>query len=130
MPQCLCLSPTRELARQTLEVITTMGKFTNITTQLVVPNAIPRGSSVNAQVLVGTPGIAIDLIRRRQLNLSKMKVFVLDEADNMLEAQGLGDQAIRVKKLYLEEFNWYYFLPLSQLKFVNMLKDLYLMLIL
>ena len=71
MPQCLCLSPTRELARQTLEVITTMGKFTNITTQLVVPNAIPRGSSVNAQVLVGTPGIAIDLIRRRQLNLSK-----------------------------------------------------------
>ncbi|AOW28226.1 ATP-dependent RNA helicase DBP5 [Candida albicans L26] len=98
MPQCLCLSPTRELARQTLEVITTMGKFTNITTQLVVPNAIPRGSSVNAQVLVGTPGIAIDLIRRRQLNLSKMKVFVLDEADNMLEAQGLGDQAIRVKK--------------------------------
>ena len=53
-----------------------MGKFTNITTQLVVPNAIPRGSSVNAQVLVGTPGIAIDLIRRRQLNLSKMKVFV------------------------------------------------------
>ena len=98
MPQCVCLSPTRELARQTLEVITTMGKFTNITTQLVVPNAYQRGSSVNAQVLVGTPGTVTDLMRRKQLNLSKMKVFVLDEADNMLEAQGLGDQAIRVKK--------------------------------
>ncbi|RCK64448.1 ATP-dependent RNA helicase DBP5 [Candida viswanathii] len=98
-PQCLCLAPTRELARQTLEVVTTMGKFTKITTQLVVPDSIEKGSSVTAQILVGTPGIVNDLMRRKQINPSKMKVFVLDEADNMLDAQGLGDQCVRVKKL-------------------------------
>ncbi|EER33549.1 ATP-dependent RNA helicase DDX19B [Candida tropicalis MYA-3404] len=98
-PQCLCLAPTRELARQTLEVITTMGKFTNITTQLVVPDSIARGASVTSQILVGTPGVVNDLMRRKQINPSKMKVFVLDEADNMLDAQGLGDQCVRVKKL-------------------------------
>lgn len=99
LPQCLCLAPTRELARQTLEVITTMGKFTNITTQLVVPDAIPKGASVNAQILVGTPGVVNDLMRRKQINKDRIKVFVLDEADNMLDAQGLGDQCVRVKRM-------------------------------
>ncbi|EMG50438.1 ATP-dependent RNA helicase DDX19B, partial [Candida maltosa Xu316] len=98
LPQCLCLAPTRELARQTLEVISTMGKFTKITTQLVVPDSTERGKSISAQILVGTPGVVIDLIRRKQIVTSKLKVFVLDEADNMLDAQGLGDQCVRVKK--------------------------------
>ncbi|EGW31441.1 uncharacterized protein SPAPADRAFT_140222 [Spathaspora passalidarum NRRL Y-27907] len=96
--QCICLGPTRELARQTLEVITTMGKFTKITSQLVVPDSLERGKATNAHILVGTPGIVIDLMRRKLINTSKVKVFVLDEADNMLEAQGLGDQCLRVKK--------------------------------
>lgn len=98
MTQCICLAPTRELARQTLEVISTMGKFTKITTQLVVPDSIPKGESTNAHVLVGTPGIVMDLIRRKSINVAKVKVFVLDEADNMLDAQGLGDQCVRVKR--------------------------------
>ncbi|KAK6455114.1 RNA helicase required for poly mRNA export [Scheffersomyces xylosifermentans] len=96
--QCLCLAPTRELARQTLEVISTMGKFTKITTQLIVPDSLERGKSTNAHILVGTPGIVMDLIKRRKINVSKVKVFVLDEADNMLDAQGLGDQCVRVKR--------------------------------
>ena len=98
LTQCLCLAPTRELARQTLEVISTMGKFTNITTQLIVPDALPRGLSTNAHIIVGTPGIVMDLIRRKQINVNGVKVFVLDEADNMLDAQGLGDQCVRVKR--------------------------------
>lgn len=98
MTQSLCLAPTRELARQTLEVISTMGKFTKVTTQLVVPESVARGKSVNAQIIVGTPGIVMDLIRKKSINVSKVKVFVLDEADNMLDAQGLGDQCLRVKR--------------------------------
>lgn len=39
----------------------------------------------------------MDSIRRRQLNTSNIKVFVLDEADNMLDQDGLGDQSIRIK---------------------------------
>lgn len=97
--QCICLAPTRELARQTLEVVSVMGKYTKITTQLVVPDSLERGKSTNAHILVGTPGIVMDLIRRKQINVSKVKVFVLDEADNMLEAQGLGDQCVRVKRV-------------------------------
>ncbi|KAK6462290.1 RNA helicase required for poly mRNA export [Scheffersomyces coipomensis] len=101
--QCLCLAPTRELARQTLEVISTMGKFTKVTTQLIVPNSLERGQSTNAHILVGTPGLVVDLARRKLINLSTVKTFVLDEADNMLDAQGLGDQCLRVKRLLPRE---------------------------
>ena len=96
--QCICLSPARELARQTLEVISTMGKFTKITTQLVVPESIPKGQLTSAHIVVGTPGSVLEMIRRKLLNVSQVKVFVLDEADNMLEAQSLADQCVRVKK--------------------------------
>ncbi|CDO94954.1 unnamed protein product [Kluyveromyces dobzhanskii CBS 2104] len=96
--QAICLSPSRELARQTLEVIQEMGKFTKISTQLVVPDSFERNKPVSANIVVGTPGTVLDLIRRKMLNLGSIKVFVLDEADNMLDKQGLGDQCIRVKK--------------------------------
>jgi ATP-dependent RNA helicase DDX19/DBP5 len=96
--QAICLAPARELARQTLDVVQTMGKYTKVTTQLVVPNAFERGTKINAHILVGTPGTLLDLIRRKQVQCDQVKVFVLDEADNMLDQQGLGDQCVRVKK--------------------------------
>jgi superfamily II DNA/RNA helicase len=40
----------------------------------------------------------LDLIKRRKINVRNVKIFVLDEADNMLDQQGLGDQSIRVKQ--------------------------------
>jgi ATP-dependent RNA helicase DDX19/DBP5 len=40
----------------------------------------------------------MDLIRRRQFDVSQLKLLVIDEADNMLDQQGLGDQCVRVKK--------------------------------
>jgi ATP-dependent RNA helicase DDX19/DBP5 len=95
--QALCLAPSRELARQILHVVNTMGKFTNVKTQFAVPNAVPRGQKINAHVVIGTPGTVLDMIRRKQLPVEHLKVFVLDEADNMLDQQGLGDQCIRVK---------------------------------
>ncbi|ODV73502.1 ATP-dependent RNA helicase DBP5 [Cyberlindnera jadinii NRRL Y-1542] len=96
--QAICLAPARELARQTLDVVETMGKYTGITTQLVVPDAFTKGQAITAQILVGTPGTLLDLIRRKQVSTSHVKVFVLDEADNMLDQQGMGDQCVRVKK--------------------------------
>ena len=100
VPQALILAPTRELARQIIGVIQLMGSF--IEGLRVLP-AIPvdvanRGRSLQGQVVVGTPGTTMDLIRRRLLVANRIKVLVLDEADNMLDQQGLGDQCIRVKQ--------------------------------
>ncbi|WPK23072.1 hypothetical protein PUMCH_000296 [Australozyma saopauloensis] len=96
--QAICLAPVRELARQTLEVIQTMSRFTKITSRLVVPGTYDKLTIFNENILVGTPGTVQDLIRAKRLNMKKIKVFVLDEADNMLENQGLGDQCVRVKR--------------------------------
>ena len=105
--QAICLSPARELARQSMDVLREMGKYTSVTTAYAIRDSIARGEKVSAQVVIGTPGTVADLIKRRAMDVSKVKIFVLDEADNMLDAQGLGDQSVRVKK---------YALPLSHSK--------------
>jgi ATP-dependent RNA helicase DDX19/DBP5 len=97
--QALCLSPARELARQTMDVINQMGKYTKVTTGFAIPEAVERGAMVKGQVVVGTPGTVVDMIRRKQMDVSELRVFVLDEADNMLDKQGLGNQCSRVKKM-------------------------------
>ena len=99
-PQALVLAPSRELARQILGVIQVMGQFMN---GLEVDAAIPvdlanRKRMLTAPIIVGTPGTVMDLIRRRQLSPQNMRVLVLDEADNMLDQQGLGDQCHRVRQ--------------------------------
>ncbi|KAF9485145.1 DEAD-domain-containing protein [Pholiota conissans] len=97
-PQALCLAPSRELARQIMSVITAMGKYTNVQTEYAIKDNLPRdATTITAQIIVGTPGTMFDLIRRRVLDVSHVKVFVLDEADNMLDQDGLGEQTLRVK---------------------------------
>lgn len=96
--QAICLSPARELARQTLDVVQEMGKFTNIKTQLLVPGSLERDSKIDGHILVATPGFLLDMIRKKRVSVGSVKVFVLDEADNMLDQQGLGDQCSRIKK--------------------------------
>lgn len=100
VPQALCLAPTRELARQIMGVIQLMGSFVE---GLGVVPAIPldaanRGRELKGQIVVGTPGTVQDMIKKRLLRTDQIKVLVLDEADTMLDMQGLGDQCIRVKK--------------------------------
>ncbi|KAF5851850.1 hypothetical protein GGP41_000568 [Bipolaris sorokiniana] len=99
-PQALALAPSRELARQILGVITHMGQFMDgLKTMAAIPDPSRRGQQFNAQVLVGTPGTVQDMLRRRLINSKYIKILVLDEADNMLDQQGLGDQCTRVKAL-------------------------------
>ncbi|TFK27787.1 ATP-dependent RNA helicase DBP5 [Coprinopsis marcescibilis] len=99
-PQAICLAPSRELARQIMSVVITMGKYTNVQTEYAIKDNLPRdASSITAQIIVGNPGTMIDLMRRKVLDTSKVKVFVLDEADNMLDQDGLGDQTLRVKNM-------------------------------
>lgn len=99
-PQAFVLAPSRELARQIIGVIQVMGRYIE---GLEVAAAIPaerenRGKFLKGQIVVGTPGTAMDLIKKRLINPSGIKILVLDEADNMLDQQGLGDQCIRVKR--------------------------------
>ncbi|KAF8492609.1 P-loop containing nucleoside triphosphate hydrolase protein [Russula emetica] len=91
-PQALCLAPSRELARKIMSVIAAIGTFTPVQTENAIKDHLPRGvSNITAHIVVGTPGTMTDLIRRRG--------FVLDEADNMLDKDGLGDQTLRVKNM-------------------------------
>ncbi|PFG16896.1 superfamily II DNA/RNA helicase [Propionicimonas paludicola] len=94
-PQALVMCPTRELALQVtrdLEVAATVRKARVLTvyggvgydTQL---DALAEG----VDVVVGTPGRLLDLANKRSLNLSQVKVLVLDEADEMLDLGFLPD---------------------------------------
>ncbi|KAH6913190.1 ATP-dependent RNA helicase DBP5 [Coprinopsis sp. MPI-PUGE-AT-0042] len=97
-PQAICLAPSRELARQIMSVVITMGKYTSVQTEYAIKDNLPRdASNITAQIIVGNPGTMIDLMRRKVLDTTHVKVFVLDEADNMLDQDGLGDQTLRVK---------------------------------
>jgi ATP-dependent RNA helicase DDX19/DBP5 len=103
-PQALVMSPSRELARQTMEVIQEMGKFTQVTTaQAIKDESLPP--KVNAHVIVGTPGTVTDLIKRRVIDPKYIRLYVLDEADNMLDLQGLGDQSRALKRYVRIERN-------------------------
>lgn len=98
-PQALILAPSRELARQIQGVIQSIGQFcTNLRVEVAIPGIVPRGQGIKGSAIVGTPGTVMDLIRRRQFDVSQLKLLVIDEADNMLDQQGLGDQCVRVKK--------------------------------
>jgi ATP-dependent RNA helicase DeaD len=88
-PRALVLVPTRELAMQVAEALHKYAKGTNLS---VVPlyggapmdhqiRALRRG----AEVIVATPGRALDHLRRTTLNLALVEVLILDEADEMLD---------------------------------------------
>lgn len=99
-PQAIVLAPTRELAKQianSCSVMGTMLQDKGLKIFQAVPDPSQRGKQVEAQVVVGTPGTVMDLLRRRQLPARDVRILTIDEADNMLDMQGMGDQCRRVK---------------------------------
>jgi len=87
--QGLILAPTHELAGQIRDVITDLGRFDNIVTQLLVGGTSVDGDREKLDndpphIIVGTPGRVHDMIRRKYLKTEKIQVIVLDEADEML----------------------------------------------
>ncbi|PRY86948.1 DEAD/DEAH box helicase [Mongoliibacter ruber] len=97
--KALILTPTRELAIQINESLASYGKFTKIrhtvifggVSQLHQTNALKRG----VDILVATPGRLLDLINQKFIDLRHLEIFVLDEADRMLDMGFIHD----VKKL-------------------------------
>jgi ATP-dependent RNA helicase RhlE len=94
-PRALVLTPTRELAAQVAESARTYGKYLQLRTFQVF-----GGVSINPQIsslrggcdiLVATPGRLLDLAQQRAVDLSKIQVLVLDEADRMLDMGFIAD---------------------------------------
>merc|ERR1719223_2002929 len=103
--QALVLAPTRELAQQIVKVISNLGDFMKIKIHACVGGTAVRDDIRTLQdgvhVVVGTPGRVYDMINRRALRLEEVKLFVLDEADEML-SRGFKDQIYDVFK-YMPE---------------------------
>ncbi len=87
--RCLVLSPTRELASQIAESFRVYGRHMGLTVAVVF-GGVKYGPQVRAlaggvDILVATPGRLIDHINEKVANLNAVEVFVLDEADQMLD---------------------------------------------
>lgn len=87
--QALILVPTRELALQVESEISKLGKFKKVkTTPLYGGHPIApqiKALNDNPSIIVATPGRLIDHMERKTIDLMKLKVVVLDEADQMLD---------------------------------------------
>ncbi|AWK87062.1 DEAD/DEAH box helicase [Azospirillum thermophilum] len=103
MPRSLILEPTRELAAQVAESFETYGKHHKLSMALLIGGEtfseqvkrLDRG----VDVLIATPGRLIDLFERGNIMLNDIKVFVIDEADRMLDMGFIPDIERIVSKL-------------------------------
>jgi ATP-dependent RNA helicase RhlE len=99
----LILTPTRELAIQIDESFAAYGKFTN-TTHAVIFGGVSQGNQVKAlkkgvDILVATPGRLLDLMGQGFVDLRSLDIFILDEADRMLDMGFIHDVKRVITKL-------------------------------
>jgi len=101
-PQCICLSPTRELALQTAGQVSQLGEHLSLSSHAAVGGRNLgedlRRLEAGVQAVSGTPGRVYDLIQRRALRTSAVRLLVLDEADEMLR-EGFKEQIYDVYRL-------------------------------
>jgi translation initiation factor 4A len=99
--QALLLSPTHELAKQTANVITSIGSMMKgLVTQTLIGGTSIHDDSDNIKkntphIIIGTPGRIFDMIKRNILHTDQIKILVLDEADDMLST-GFKDQIYNI----------------------------------
>ncbi|PLW21183.1 hypothetical protein PCASD_18794 [Puccinia coronata f. sp. avenae] len=105
-PQAICVCPSRELARQIMDVADQMGQYvTGLTKRLASKDTLERGERITDHIIVGTPGTIKDALtshrvsgtREPVINPSGIKVLVADEADVLVGTGSLGEQTIGVK---------------------------------
>ncbi|MFL6673001.1 MAG: DEAD/DEAH box helicase [Massilia sp.] len=93
--RALILAPTRELAAQVEESVRLYGKYTNLNSAVIF-----GGVGINPQIkllqhgvdiLVATPGRLLDHMEQRTVDLSKIEILILDEADRMLDMGFIRD---------------------------------------
>ena len=102
-PQALVLAPTRELAIQIGDSFKAYGKHVKLRTVLVFggvnQHSQVKAMQTGAHILVATPGRLLDLMQQGHIRLSELEVFVLDEADRMLDMGFLPDLKKIIREL-------------------------------
>ncbi|KAK6195530.1 hypothetical protein SNE40_000940 [Patella caerulea] len=93
--QALVLAPTRELAQQIQKVVLALGDYMGAQCHACIGGTNVRDDQRRLEngvhVVVGTPGRVNDMIQRKSMRTNEIKLFVLDEADEML-SRGFKDQ--------------------------------------
>lgn len=99
--QVLILSPTHELTKQTAKVIRSLSTMmTGLRVQTMIGGSSIEGDAefmygAPPHIIVGCPGRVYDMIKRRHINSNKLKLVIIDEADEML-SQGFKDQIYNI----------------------------------
>lgn len=87
--QALIVAPTRELSHQIAFVVKSLGEYTGVKVHACVGGTVVKDDirilKTGPHVVVGTPGRIFDMMRRKYLRTDYLKVFVLDEADELLD---------------------------------------------
>ena len=101
-PQALVVVPTRELALQVTREFGTLGKYRHAH-EVAIYGGVPYGPQERAlkrgaQIVIGTPGRLLDHIQRRTLDLSGIRIVILDEADRLLD-MGFAPDVRRLLRL-------------------------------
>jgi ATP-dependent RNA helicase RhlE len=105
--RALILTPTRELAIQVAENFSAYGKHTHLR-HAVIYGGVPQRAQTTAlkngiDILIATPGRLLDLMNQRYVHLDSIEIFVLDEADRMLDMGFITDINRIVAKLPLKK---------------------------
>ncbi|WP_257834964.1 DEAD/DEAH box helicase [Burkholderia glumae] len=95
-PGLLVLTPTRELAMQVTTAASTYGKHLRRLRTVSILGGVAYGQQLmllakNPEILVATPGRLLDHLERGRIDLSELKMLVLDEADRMLDMGFIDD---------------------------------------
>jgi len=99
----LILTPTRELALQISESFKAYGKHTGLKNAVIFGGVSQRAQTMKLRegvdILIATPGRLLDLMNQRHISLNNIKIFVLDEADRMLDMGFINDVKKIIEKL-------------------------------
>jgi ATP-dependent RNA helicase DeaD len=115
--QSLILTPTRELAEQVAESLQAFSRHKNLKIISVYGGVGIEPQIRNlkdADIVVGTPGRILDHMQRFTINLSKIKILVLDEADRMLDMGFLEDVEKIIEKIPKERQTLLFSATISQ----------------
>jgi len=109
LPRALILTPTRELAAQVNESVQTYGKYCPVRTMEIYGgvSARPQITKIRrgVDVVIATPGRLLDHVRQGNIDLSRVEMFVLDEADRMLDMGFIRDIKQIIKELRTDRQN-------------------------
>src|SRR5665811_2215813 len=101
--KCIVMVPTRELALQITEVFQAISKHTRVKVFCLM-GGVEQDPQIErleqgVDIIVSTPGRMFDLVSQGHLDLSKIEILILDEADHMLDLGFINDIQQLVKKL-------------------------------